>query len=141
VRALGRILILVPIAFLFAALAALFVILTLGQERVVQAFAARRPDAATVDAARDLLRFALTYASAQSLLPAVLLVIVGEVARIRGVLYYVVGGGAALTVVPLLSRLSPPGGTLEVAVPAFQVLAVGGFAGGLVYWLLAGRNA
>lgn len=140
-RALGRILILLPIAFVLAALAALFVIVTLGQERLVQAVAARRPDAATADAAADLLRFARAYASAQSLLPAVLLVIAGEVARIRAVLYYVVGGGAALTVVPLLSRLSQPTGALDVAVPAFQVLAVGGFAAGLVYWLLAGRNA
>ena len=34
--------------------------------------------------------------------------IVGEVARIRGAIYYVVGGGAALAVVPLLTRLGQP---------------------------------
>jgi len=43
--------------------------------------------------------------------------------------------------VPLLSRLSQPIGALDVSTAAFQVLAVGGFAGGFVYWLLAGRNA
>ena len=139
-RALGRILLL-PIAFVLASLASLFVILTLGHERIIQGIAARRPDEATIDAMFDLLRLGLSFASAQSLLPALLVVIGGEVARIRSVLYYVVGGGAALVAVPLLSRLSQPIGTLDVSTSAFQVLAVGGFAGGFVYWLLAGRNA
>ena len=139
-RALGRILLL-PIAFVLASLASLFVILTLGHERIIQGIAARRPDEATIDAMFDLLRLGLSFASAQSLLPALLVVIGGEVARIRSVLYYVIGGGAALVVVPLLSRLSQPIGALDVSTAAFQVLAVGGFAGGFVYWLLAGRNA
>ena len=139
-RALGRILLL-PIAFVLASLASLFVILTLGHERIIQGIAARRPDEATIDAMFDLLRLGLSFASAQSLLPALLVVIGGEVARIRSVLYYVIGGGAALVAVPLLSRLSQPIGALDVSTAAFQVLAVGGFAGGFVYWLLAGRNA
>ena len=139
-RALGRILLL-PIAFVLASLASLFVILTLGHERIIQGIAARRPDEATIDAMFDLLRLGLSFASAQSLLPALLVVIGGEVARIRSVLYYVIGGGAALVVVPLLSRLSQPIGALDVSTAAFQVLAVGGFAGGFVYWLLAGRDA
>ena len=139
-RALGRILLL-PIAFVLASLASLFVILTLGHERIIHGIAARRPDEATIDAMFDLLRLGLSFASAQSLLPALLVVIGGEVARIRSVLYYVIGGGAALVVVPLLSRLSQPIGALDVSTAAFQVLAVGGFAGGFVYWLLAGRNA
>jgi hypothetical protein len=141
VRALGRILLL-PIAFVLASLAALFVILTLGHERIIQGVAASRPDEATIDAMFDLLRLGLSFASAQSVLPALLVVIGGEVARIRSVLYYVVGGGAAaLVVVPLLFRLGQPTGALDVSTAAFQVLAVGGFAGGFVYWLLAGRNA
>jgi hypothetical protein len=140
VRVLGRLLLL-PVAFVLASLAALFVILTLGHERIIQGVAARRPDEATIDAMFDLLRLGLSFASAQSLLPALLVVIGGEVARIRSVVYYVVGGGAALAVVPLLFRLAQPIGTLDVSTGAFQVLAVGGFAGGFVYWLLAGRNA
>ena len=139
-RALGRILLL-PIAFVLASLASLFVILTLGHERIIHGIAARRPDEATIDAMFDLLRLGLSFASAQSLLPALLVVIGGEVARIRSVLYYVIGGGAALVAVPLLSRLSQTIGALDVSTAAFQVLAVGGFAGGFVYWLLAGRNA
>jgi hypothetical protein len=140
VRAVGRI-IWLPFAFLLAALATLFVIATLGHELVIQGVAGRQPDEATVYAALDLLRLALSFASGFSLLPALLLVIAGEAARIRGMLYYVAGGGAALAVVPLLGRLSAPSGTLDVSTGIFQVLAVGGFAGGFVYWLLAGRSA
>ena len=64
------------------------------------------------------------------------------VARIRSLIYYVVGGGLALAAVPLLARYGQ-GGT---AMPdpdqlVWQVFATAGFAGGFVYWLLAGRNA
>jgi len=140
-RVLGRILFLLPIAFLLAALASLFVVVSLGQETVVQGVASRGRDEAIMAAGLQLLRLGMSFLSAQALLPALLLVIVGEVARIRGVLYYVVGGGAALAVVPLLSRLSQPMGAPELSAVVFQVLAVAGFAGGFVYWLLAGRNA
>jgi hypothetical protein len=139
-RTLGRI-ILLPIAFVLAVLAALCVAFSLGQERVVQGVAGRAPDEAVVGSALELLRLALAFVSAQTLVPALLLVIVGEVARIRGVLYYVAGGGAALAVVPLLSRLGQPMSAPEVSMVVFQVLAVAGFAGGFVYWLVAGRNA
>jgi hypothetical protein len=138
-RALGRLIVL-PFAFLLASLVALFVVFSLGQERVVQGVAARAPDEAVAGTALELLRLGLSFLSVQALLPALLVVIVGEVARIRGMLYYVVGGGAALAVVPLLSRLQPISAP-EVSMVVFQVLAVAGFAGGFVYWLLAGRNA
>lgn len=139
-RALGR-LILVPIAFVLAALVTLFVIISLGQERIVQAMTGRGPDEATIGAAFDLVNFAISVASVQTIVPALLLVIIGEVARIRGALYYVIGGGAALAVVPLLARLGQPARVLELSPVVWQVLATAGFAGGFVYWLLAGRRA
>jgi hypothetical protein len=68
-------------------------------------------------------------------------VIVGEVARIRLWLYYVIGGGLALAAIPLLARINASGvGTLSEAT-VWQVFATAGFAGGLVYWIIAGRNA
>jgi hypothetical protein len=140
IRTLGRILLL-PIAFLVAAAATLFVIVSLGQERIVQALSGRGPDDATIGAAFDLFGLAVTFMSMQALLPAILLVIIGEVARIRGALYYVVGGGVALAVVPLLSRISHPTSVLDIAPAVWQVLATAGFTGGFVYWLLAGRTA
>ena len=66
--------------------------------------------------------------SVQTLLPALLLVIIGEVARIRGAFYYVIGGGAALAVVPLLTRIGHPSGILELSPAVWQVLATAGFA-------------
>lgn len=139
-RVLGRV-ILVPIAFVLAALVTGFVIVSLGQERIVQAVAGRGPDDVTISAGFDLLRLAWSLLSVQTLLPALLLVIVGEVARLRGSLYYVVGGGAALAAVPLMSRLNQPMTVLDLSPVVWQVLATAGFAGGFVYWLLAGRKA
>ena len=139
-RALGRI-ILLPIAFVVAALATLFVVFSLGQERVVQAISARGPDEVPVDAIMDVLALALRFASVHTLVPALLLVIVGEAARIRSAVYYIVGGGVALAIVPLLTRAGQPATVLELAPAVWQVLATAGFAGGFVYWLLAGRNA
>ena len=139
-RALGRVLWL-PIAFLLSAAVTVFVILSLGQERIVQAVAGRGPDEVTIGAGFDLLRLGVALASAQALVPALLLIIIGEVARIRGAIYYVVGGGAALAVVPLLARIGQPLTVLDFSPVVWQVLATAGFAGGFVYWLIAGRNA
>jgi hypothetical protein len=139
-RALGRI-IMVPLGFIVAALTSLLVINSLGQERVVQAMTGHGPDNATIGAAFDLLGLALRLFSMQTLIPALLLIIVGEVGRVRGAIYYVLGGGVALALVPFLSRLGQPTSVLELSPVVWQVLATAGFAGGFVYWLLAGRNA
>ena len=139
-RTVGR-LIWVPIAFLLSALVSLFVIVSLGHERIVQAMVGRGPEQASIDAAFTLLAFVLQLLSVYTLAPAILLVVIGEVARLRSALYYVIGGGATLAAVPLLARLQQPASALEIAEVVWQVLATGGFAGGFVYWLLAGRNA
>jgi hypothetical protein len=139
-RALGRV-ILLPIAFVLAAAATLFVIFSLGQERAVQAMAGRGSEEVPVDAILGLVSLAFRLASVHTLVPALLLVIVGEVARIRSSLYYIIGGGVALAVVPLLTRLGQPMAVLELSPVVWQVLATAGFTGGFVYWLLAGRNA
>lgn len=139
-RALGRI-ILLPIAFVLAAVATLFVVFSLGQERVVQAISTRGPDEVPLGAILDIVGMALRFATVHTLVPALLLVIVGEAARIRSVVYYIVGGGVALAVVPLLARIGQPMTVLELSPAVWQVLATAGFAGGFVYWLLAGRTA
>ena len=138
-RALGRI-ILLPIAFVLAATATLFVIFSLGQERVVQAISGR-PDQVPFDAILDMVAMALRFATVHTLVPALLVVVVGEAARIRSAVYYIVGGGLALAIVPLLARMGQPMTVLELSPLVWQVLATAGFAGGFVYWLLAGRTA
>ena len=94
-----------------------------------------------VEAILDMVGMALRFATVHTLVPALLLVIVGEVARIRSAVYYIVGGGVALAVVPLLTRMGQPTTVLELSPVVWQVLATAGFAGGFVYWLLAGRTA
>jgi hypothetical protein len=138
-RAVGRI-ILLPIAFVLAAAVTLFVIFSLGQERVVQAISTRS-DEVPFGAILDIVGMALRFATVHTLVPALLLVIVGEAARIRSAVYYIVGGGVALAVVPLLTRIGQPATVLELSPVVWQVLATAGFAGGFVYWLIAGRTA
>jgi hypothetical protein len=140
-RVVGRIL-WIPFAMLAAALSTVAVIVVLGQERIVQAMAGREPDQVVVSAAFDILGLLVALTSVQTLLPPLLLVIVGEVARLRSALYYVIGGGISIAIIPLLARLADPMQFMVGLSPVvWQVLATAGFAGGLVYWLLAGRNA
>ena len=133
--------IVVPIAFVLAGLISIFVLLTLGVERITHAFHQApidEPD--TVVAMFDLVTQGAILASGLTILPAILVVVIGEVARIRSAVYYIFGGGLALVAVPLLAQL----GTMGVVWPSpgvWQVFATAGFAGGFVYWLLAGRRA
>jgi hypothetical protein len=140
IRTLGRVLLL-PIAFIISALVTLFVIVSLGQERIVEALAGRNPDDLPIGAAFDLMGFGLRLFSVYTLLPAILVIIVGEVGRIRSAMYYVPAAGAALAIVPFLTRLDQPATALALSPAVWQVLATAGFAGGFVYWLIAGRNA
>ncbi len=84
--------------------------------------------------------FAFTVAPVLTLLPALVVIIGGEVARIRSLLYYVVGAGVAAAAMPLIA-MQPTPGPAAYSAPYFSILATAGFAGGLVYWLIAGRRA
>jgi hypothetical protein len=72
-RAVGRILWL-PFAFLLAAIVAIYVVISLGQERIVQAATGRGPDEVTLNAGFELLRLGYAFVSINTLLPALLLV-------------------------------------------------------------------
>jgi len=138
----------VPMAALLSAAAGILIAFSIGQERLIQAAGGQRglldwATALLLDP-RQLLgvvHVAGSFASALTIIPAVLLIIVGEVARIRSALYYVAGGGLAIAAVPLLMRTLQSSGTLSIALPVLQILATAGFAAGFVYWLLAGRSA
>lgn len=140
--AVGRI-IWVPIAFVVAATVAVTILVTLGMERVTQSMHGRAGDSDGLIALLELIQQASLLASGLTLVPALLVVIVGEVARIRSVLYYVLAGGASLAAMPLIARMGQaamPGAAVSPVI-VWQVFATAGFAGGLVYWLLAGRRA
>jgi hypothetical protein len=136
-RTIGR-LIVVPLAFLIAAAAAGFVLFTLGLEKITHALHGTEVGAQTVEYAFDMGTLIL---SGLTIIPSLAVIILGEVARIRSWLYYMIGGGFALAALPLLGRLNDAslGAMPDAAV--WQVLATAGFVGGLVYWLIAGRNA
>ncbi|MEO1206878.1 MAG: hypothetical protein AAFV45_11155 [Pseudomonadota bacterium] len=137
-KTIGRMLWL-PIACLISGLVAAFVLLTLGQERLVQIMAANGEELADMAILARLLAEGVALAASLTLIPALAFIIIGEVARIRSALYYILGGGAALLAIPILARY---GQTAELAAPSpeiWQVFATAGFAGGFVYWLIAGR--
>jgi hypothetical protein len=81
--------------------------------------------------------FLVAVAPILSILPALLVIVVGEVLRLRSLLFYVVGGGLAVAALPLVASPAGTGFNLQ----ALAGFATAGFAGGIVYWLLAGRRA
>lgn len=140
-RTLGR-LILLPIAFLISVAVAGAILLSLGLEHITHALHGRSEDGTEVARTMvDLLWQGSLLMSGLSILPALAVVIVGEVARIRSWLYYMIGGGLALASVPLLARVDRIEQISSVPAIVWQVFATAGFAGGLVYWLIAGRRA
>jgi len=70
-------------------------------------------------------------------MPAVLAVIVAEVIQVRNILYYLVAGGLSVAALPLLASTGDTGFNLHT----LTIFATAGFCGGLLYWLMAGRNA
>ncbi|MEO0619450.1 MAG: hypothetical protein AAFZ01_09235 [Pseudomonadota bacterium] len=136
---------LIPFAFIVAGLVAGAVLLTLGYEYIAESTAIAMDDPGALmegwfNVAEDVSRFAV-YMSGATILPAILIVIVGEVAGIRSSVYYIVGAGLAMAALPFLFDLSASREITETARGAMPAFATSGFAGGLVYWLLAGRTA
>ena len=139
-RALGR-LFMVPLGFILGSMAALAMLLTIGLERATHAVHGGAVDLTQWSQVLDLARGFYGLASAATVIPALLLVIIGEVARIRSSIYYVLGGGVALSALPLLARAGSLGKDLSQIGLIWQVFATAGFVGGIVYWMIAGRRA
>ena len=88
--------------------------------------------------------FATSLVGAVAILPALIVIVFAEVARMRSFIYYGVGGAlvglASYFGSDISVRLE---NTTDVAPVnnALQLAAAAGIIGGLVYWLIAGRNA
>jgi hypothetical protein len=136
-----------PVALALSLSVAVFVIVTLGQERLVRWLHTANGGALTSDVdvfkLFDMISWGLerlfTINAAGLFVPLLLVVVIGEVIRIRSVLYYIAGFGFALASMPFLVRFGqalawPPA---EV----WQVSATAGFAAGALYWAIAGRSA
>ena len=66
--------------------------------------------------------------------------VAGELARIRSAFYYIAAGGVATAVMPIIMYYRERELSSYTA-EYFAIIATAGFVGGLVYWLIAGRNA
>jgi phosphotransferase system glucose/maltose/N-acetylglucosamine-specific IIC component len=88
--------------------------------------------------------FATSLVGAVAILPALIVIVFAEVARMRSFIYYGVGGAlvglASYFGSDISVRLE---NTTDVAPVnnALQLAAAAGIIGGLAYWLIAGRNA
>lgn len=87
-----------------------------------------------------MLAFFVTVSPVLTLLPAIAVAVAGELARIRSAFYYITAGGLATAVMPLIASYREYEQATYSA-EYFAILATAGFAGGLVYWLVTGRNA
>jgi hypothetical protein len=85
--------------------------------------------------------FASTVAPALTALPAVVAAVAGEVLRIRSWIYYVLAGGASLAAIPLLVASSSADVPSIATSQYMAIFVAAGFAGGFIYWLLAGCRA
>jgi hypothetical protein len=137
----GRILIVIPFALFAAMLASLFVLMTLGLERITTFLHVNPIEADSSEQVLVMMDQGMMLLASLTVIPALLMVIVGEIARIRSIVYYVAGGGLALAAIPLLARFGQDGSVTTPEAVVWQVFATAGFAGGFVYWLIAGRNA
>jgi hypothetical protein len=88
-----------------------------------------------------MVMFAGTVGPALTALPALVAAVAGEALRIRSWMYYVLMGGVALAVVPLLAAPQAADLTEIAASHYMTIFATAGFAGGFIYWLLAGARA
>lgn len=144
-RYVGRV-VWVVVAFAVASIVALAVLFALGAMWVGDELRAAAPPhdpifshgGATVF---GIVLFAGTVAPALTALPALIAVVAGEVMRVRSWIYYVFAGGAAVAAIPLLAGASSTGLPEIPAGEYMSIFATAGFAGGFIYWLLAGARA
>jgi hypothetical protein len=131
-------------AFCVAAAAALAVLFALGAAWVgdeLREAAPHDPMLRQGAPVFGMVLFAGTVTPALTALPALIAVVVGEVLRIRSWMYYVLAGGAAVAAIPILAAPETAQLPDVLASHAMTIFATAGFAGGFVYWLLAGARA
>jgi hypothetical protein len=136
--------ILAVFAFSVAALVSVAVLFALGAIWAGNELSAASPHEPTMQHAAPIfgaVLFAGTVAPALTALPGLIAAIAGEVLRLRSWMYYVLAGGAALAVIPALAAPDSADLPKVLASPYMTIFAASGFAGGFIYWLIAGRSA
>jgi len=141
-RLIGRLLV-VAIGFILSILFSLSLLAYLGGQLLSEQLAEQYGQDLSGQALDFIgyIGFLMELYPAITLLPAILVVVIGEIGRIRSWMYYVLAGGAASLMVPLLyittyvSERDMPSASFLI------IFATAGFAGGALYWLIAGRKA
>ena len=134
----------VVVAFCLAVAAALAVLFALGAIWTGNELRAAAPHDPVLNQGASIfgmVLFAGTVGPALNALPALVAAVTGEVLKIRSWMYYVLAGGASLAVIPVLAAPETADLPTIVASHYMTIFAAAGFAGGFVYWLLAGSRA
>jgi hypothetical protein len=136
----------VATGFVLAVLVGLVTLFFLGARWAAGEASALTPDRAddlsqAVNQGLGVIAFFLNVAPVLTLLPGIAAIAIGEVARIRSVLYYLIAGGLAAALMPLIATRNEVTDSATYSAAYFSIIATAGFAGGFVYWLIAGRNA
>ena len=76
-------------------------------------------------------------------IPALLLALIGETVQIRSWMYYLLGGGLSILVIPFIAMagIGEPPSAAVMAPRYLAILFTTGVAMGFMYWLVAGRKA
>jgi hypothetical protein len=135
----------VILAFCFAAFVAVAVLFALGAIWVGDELRAAAPHDPVLHYGGapvfGMVLFTGTVAPALTSLPGLIAAVAGEVLRLRSWMYYVLAGGVALAAVPLLASTESSDFAAVASSQYMAIFLAAGFAGGFVYWLLAGRSA
>ena len=134
----------IAFGFFMAAFAALVSLFLLGTFWASEALREAAPEDPLIDMLAEpfaAVLFIGAVTPALTALPALIAAIVGEVLHIRSFTYYVVMGGLALAAIPLLVGGEPGEAAALPSADYMTIFASAGFAGGAVYWLIAGRGA
>jgi hypothetical protein len=134
------------IGFVLALITGAITLLFIGSRWAAQEVATQMPENSDelsrfMSEALGIVAFVFNVAPVLTVAPAVIAIVVGELARIRSVLYYVLAGGAAAAIMPLIAAPQEAAQNTTYTTPYFAIMATAGFAAGLIYWLLAGRRA
>ena len=133
----------VGFGFIFAGIAGLLTLTFMGGREIsgqIAASADNDPLLSIVANILGTLQFAINLGPALTLLPAIILITIGEVGRIRSSIYYLLAGGAAFVAMPLL-YVTGDGITGSVSPRYITIFAAAGFIAGFFYWMIAGRKS
>ena len=136
----------VAFGFVLAMMAGLITLFFLGARWAAGEASAFTPDNAdevsqAINQGLGIVAFFINVAPVLTLLPGIAAAVIGEVARIRSLLYYLIAGGLAAALMPLIATQQEATGSSTYSAAYFSIIATAGFAGGFIYWLIAGRNA